>query len=258
MRRLQLTACALAAAIVMTSTSLLLAQGPPGPPGRGGPPPSAQASAAIDLTGTWVSIVNEDWRWRMVTPPPGEYPGIVLTPPGQKIANAWDPKSDGSCLAFGAAALMRMPTRVRFSWESERTLKLETDNGEQTRLFHFDPAAAPAGPPSLQGRSVAEWARTSAVAPRMMAFGGPPRPGGSLKVVTTNLSGGWLRRNGVPYSDRATVTEYFDRFPVPNGGEWFVVTTIVEDPTYLVQRLVTSSHFRKEPDNAKWAPRRCR
>ncbi|MGE3402222.1 MAG: hypothetical protein AB7K63_06510 [Vicinamibacterales bacterium] len=250
-----LATCTLATMIV---TSGLLAQGPPGFPRRGGPPPSAQATAPLDLTGTWVSIVNEDWRWRMVTPQPGDYPGILLTPPAQQIANAWDPATDGSCLAFGAAALLRMPTRVRFSWENERTLKLETDNGVQTRLLHFDPAAAPAGEPSLQGRSIAEWARTSGAAPTMLAFPAPPRPGGSLKVVTTNLSGGWLRRNGVPYSNRATVTEYFDRFPVPNGGEWFVVTTVVEDPLYLVQRLVTSAHFRKEPDDAKWAPRPCR
>jgi hypothetical protein len=231
------------------------AQQPPSPPG----PRAPRDSAAIDLTGTWVSIVNEDWRWRMVTPPAGDFPGIPLNPAGQKAAQAWDPSRDGSCLAFGAAAVLRMPTRVRVTWENERTLKLETDNGEQTRRLVFGPAP-PASTRTLQGQSIAEWVRTMAPSnPFGMAFpGGPPRPGGSLKVVTTHLSGGWLRRNGVPYSENAVVTEYFDRFPVPNGGEWFVVTTIVDDPTYLIRSFVTSSHFRREPDDSKWSPRPCR
>jgi hypothetical protein len=76
--------------------------------------------------------------------------------------------------------------------------------------------------------------------------------------VTTNHSGGWLRKNGVPYSQDAVITEYFDRFRSPNGDEWFSVTTIVDDPTYLNQPFVTSSHFKKEADNSKWAPAPCR
>lgn len=215
------------------------------------PPPTAQASSTIDLTGVWVSIVNEDWRWRMMTPPKGDFASIPLNPAGQKAMNEWNEASDGSCLAFGAAALLRMPTRVRITWADPNTLKIETDNGEQTRLLHFD-AAQPGRAPSLQGDSKAEWLRRAA-----RGRGAPP-PGGSLMVTTTNLSGGWLRRNGVPYSGKTTVTEYFDRFPVPNGGEWFVVTTRVTDPTYLQRPWITSSHFRKEPDASKWRPSPCK
>jgi hypothetical protein len=241
----------------VTGREPAIAQAPqPNPPGgRGapaGPPPTPQAGAPIDLTGYWVSIVNEDWRWRMVTAPVGDFPGLPLNPEGQKVARSWDPALDGSCQAFGAAALLRMPTRVHITWENDRTLKLETDNGQQTRRFVFD-ASTPAGARSLQGHSVAEWVR-----PARVGRGGPPPTGGSLRVVTTNLSGGWLRRNGVPYSENATVTEHFDRFPVPDGGEWFAVTTVVEDRTYLQNRLVTSSHFRREPDGAKWNPKPCR
>lgn len=224
------------------------------------PPPSPQASAPIDLVGTWVSIVNEDWRWRMVTAPAGDFPGIPLNEQGRKVAAAWDPKTEGSCLAFGAGGLMRMPTRVRISWENDRTLKLETDNGRQTRRFFFDARVAQ-GARSLQGHSLAEWKRTlSPSNPFGIAIpGGPPGgPGGALKVVTTNLRAGWLRRNGVPYSERAVVAEYFDRFPSPDGTEWFTVTTIVEDPVYLADRFITSSHFRREPDASKWTPRPCR
>jgi hypothetical protein len=260
--------------IVMSGTSRLVAQQPAGRGAPPGPPPpfdvaqgapsasrgaTPRASAPIDLTGTWVSIVNEDWRWRMVTPPPGDYPGIPLNPAGQKLAQAWDPAMNGSCQAFGAAALLRMPTRVRIAWEGERTLKLETDNGQQVRRLMFGSQARPAHR-TLQGQSGAEWVRTLPPSnPFGLAFpGGPPPPGGGLKVVTTHTSGGWLRRNGVPYSENAVVTEYFDRFPVPNGGEWFVVTTVVDDPIYLLRPFVTSSHFRREMDDSKWLPRPCR
>jgi hypothetical protein len=240
--------------MLLAATAHAFAQ-QPAPPA----PRAPRDSAAIDLTGTWVSIVNEDWRWRMVTPPVGDFPGIPLNPAGLKIAKAWDPARDGSCLAFGAAGLLRMPTRVRITWETDRTLTLETDNGQQTRRLVFGQAAPPSTR-TLQGQSAAEWIPTLPPSnPFGLAFpGGPPRPGGSLKVVTTNLSGGWLRRNGVPYSENAVVTEYFDRFPVPNGGEWFVVTTVVDDPAYLLRSFVTSSHFRREPDDSKWSPRPCR
>ena len=267
--------------------------------GAGAAPPSPQAAAPIDLTGYWVSIVTEDWRWRMVTPPKGDYESIgnLMTPAARKIADAWDPTEDGSCLAYGAAALMRMPTRLHITWDGERTLVIETDAGQQRRVLLFDRPAEP-GPRSLQGLSIAEWDRFPAgrgargggpaggrggpdaappgatapaggrgdadAAPR---GGGPaggrgapdaaPR-GGSLKVVTTNLSGGWLRRNGVPYSAETTVTEHFDRFSAPGGHEWLVVTTIVSDPTFLTQEFITSTQFRREADGAaKWEPSPC-
>ncbi len=255
-RRYLYAAMSLAAALAFCHP--VWAQFPPGPPP--GPPPSPRASAPIDLTGTWVSIINEDWRWRMVTPPRGDFPGIPLSAAGRKLAESWEPATDGSCQAFGAAALLRMPARVRISWEDDQTLKLETDNGRQTRRFFFNPET-PRAAPSLQGTSIAGWRRTlPPTNPFGITFPGgpPPPPGGGLKVVTTNLQGGWLRRNGVPYSSRAVVTEYFDRFPAPDGAEWFVVTTIVEDPVYLTGRFITSSHFRREPDSSKWAPRPCR
>jgi hypothetical protein len=89
------------------------------------------------------------------------------------------------------------------------------------------------------------------------AGGGAARAGGYLEARTTKLTGGWLRRNGVPYSEDATVTEYFARFAAPNGDEWLMVTTIVDDPRYLTQRFVVSNHFRREPDGGRWNPRAC-
>jgi hypothetical protein len=78
-----------------------------------------------------------------------------------------------------------------------------------------------------------------------------------LKVVTRNLTAGWLRKNGVPYSANATVTEYFLRHSEGEAGEWLTVTTIVDDPTYLAQPFLTSSSFRRESDDSKWNPIPC-
>jgi hypothetical protein len=218
------------------------------------PPPTPQAAAPIDVTGYWVAIVTEDWRWRMVTPPKGDVASVPLNPEGTKVANSWDPATDGSCLAYGAAGLMRIPTRLHVTWENDRTLKIETDAGQQTRRLLFDKSQAPPAQRSLQGYSVAEWE----VAGAGRGAAAQAARSGSLKVATTMMSGGWLRKNGVPYSENASLTEYFDRFPAPNGDEWLVITTIVADSKYLTQDFVTSTHFKREPNGNKWAPSPCK
>ena len=257
-RRRRATAAAIALVVSVCMRTPMLAQRAGGPPQ---PPPTPQAGAPIDLTGYWVSIVNEDWRWRMVTPPKGDFASVPLNREGTQVGNTWTPSQDGSCLAYGAAGLMRMPTRLHITWENDKTLKVETDAGQQTRRFIFDRTMEPPAQKSLQGFSRAEWERFGGG--RGAPGGGNVGPitiarGGSLTVLTTNLSGGWLRRNGAPYSDTTTMTEFFDRFPAPNGDEWLVVTTVVSDPKYLTQDFVTSTHFRKERDGAKWDPTPCK
>ena len=224
--------------------------------GRQGGAPSARASAPVDLTGMWVSIVTEDWRWRMRTPPKGDYASLPLTDAAVKAADSWDPARDAAageqCRPFGGAAIMRVPGRVRISWtDDDTTIKVETEAGTQTRAFAF--GSAQAAEPSWQGVSVANWQVAGGGGRR---GGGPPR-GGSLRVVTTNLRPGYLRRNGVPYSANARVTEYFNRVNEPNGDSWLIVTTMVEDPQYLNARFVTSSHFKKIPDDSPWKPTPC-
>ena len=247
---LSVSAAALAIAVTMMGQPVV-AQG--GPPQQGGPQPSPWASAPIDITGYWVSVVNEDWRWRMVTPPRGDVASIPITDAGRKAADSWDPATDGSCLAYGAAGLMRIPTRLHVTWEGDNVLKIETDAGVQTRRLVFN-ASAPAGARSLQGRSIAVWERPGGGG----GAGGRGAVGGSLMVTTDNLSGGWLRKNGVPYSQNAKVTEYFDSFTAPNGDRWLTVTTLVEDAQYLNQTSVTSTHFKREADGAKWSPAPCK
>lgn len=222
------------------------------------PPPQAtqgKAAAPFDMTGYWVSIVTEDWMYRMVTPPKGDVTSLPMNPEGRKATNEWNPAEDGSCKAYGAAALMRMPTRLRIGWEADDVLKVETDAGQQTRRFIFNKPAPAGTPKSLQGYSSAVWQLPL----RSTLRGDPPPTGGAaLEVRTSNLEAGWLRRNGVPYSENARVTEYYDQFKLENGEEWLVVTTMVDDPQFLAQQYVTSTHFRREKDGSKWAPTPCK
>src|SRR5579862_2943528 len=72
---------------------------------------TAREAAPVDFTGYWVSVVSEDWRWRMVTPAKGDFASIPFTPEGKRVGDAWDPAKDEAsgdvCKAYGAAAVMR-------------------------------------------------------------------------------------------------------------------------------------------------------
>ena len=255
----------LALACMFAVVDALSAQGPPG--GRGGPPPTGKAGARVDFTGTWVSVVSEDWRWRMITPAKGDYANIPINAAARTIADGWDPAKDQaageSCRAYAAPAIMREPGRLQISWQDDSTLKIETDAGMQTRLLRFTGpnAAPPAGEPTWQGTSIARWeAPPRGLAGNTIPLGLGSRAGTdgrTLEVTTTRIRPGYLRKNGVPFSADATVTEYFDLFKDPDNADWFVVTTIVRDPQFLNGPWVTTSHFKKERDASKWKPTPC-
>jgi len=238
----------------------LAAQPPRG--GRGGPPPGAKAAAPIDLTGYWVSIVDEDWRYRMVVPPPGDYMGVPMNAESKRVADAWDPAKDeaagNQCKSFGAPALLRQPEHLHFTWQDDQTLRLDTDAGTQTRLFHFGDWKAPAGPPTLQGDSVAAWeVRAGGRGGPAADPSAPPQGKGSLKVTTAHLKAGYLRKNGVPYSENAALTEYFDMIRERNGDLMLVVTIVTADPQYLREPFIITSHFKKQANDEGWKPTPC-
>jgi hypothetical protein len=240
--------------------------------GFGGPPAGpARTNPPVDLTGTWVPVITEDWRYRMVTAPNGETGGIPMTAAARQAAMQWDRTKEGSCQAYGVGGLMRMPVRFRMSWADDNTLKIESDGGQQTRLLHFappgQPAPAAAGQPrTLQGYSVAEWQRAGgafdAFGPGLAPEGGgsaaPAARWGSLKVTTGNVLPGWLSRNGIPYGENLSLTEYFIRFTNKDAGDWLVITTTYDDPQNLQRQWITSTNFQKEPNDSKWAPTPCK
>jgi hypothetical protein len=265
------------------------------PPARGGQPPAApeprtaKSAAPIDITGYWVAVITEDWRWRMLTPPKGDYASVPISAEGRRVADAWDLSKDDaaglSCKPYGVGNIMRMPGRMHITWQDDKTLKAEFDAGTQTRLLHFDQKPANAGPATWQGYSHADWqvAGQNLDLDRngIPQFGGGggnggggggggggrgrggrggalPR-GGSLFVTTTNFRDGYLRKNGVPYSAGANITEYFDKVgPEPNGDVILLVRTVVDDPKYLQLPFITSTHFKLEKDGAKWNPSPCK
>jgi hypothetical protein len=165
-----------------------------------------------------------------------------------------DESAGEQCRAYGVAGLMRMPTRLRIAWTDDQTLKIESDAGMQARMLAFGAARSQGG--DWQGVSIASWDRSAPAVGGGFFPGGGGR-GGSLKVVTTKMKPGYLRRNGVPYSADTVVTEYFDRFDVPNADSLLVVSTEVVDPTYLAQPYWTSSHYKRQNDTTGWNPTPC-
>jgi len=232
---------------------------------RGGGAANPRAAAPVDLTGYWITIVTEDWRYRMVTPARGDHPSVPLNAAGNALANKWDPAKDEAageqCRAYGAAGVMRLPGRIHVTWQDDATLKIETEQGTQTRLLRFGPstssgqARAADGSGTLMGEAAAQWELAGARGGR----GGGARPtGGNLKVVTTKMKPGYLQKNGVPYSADAVQTEYFSRTVEPNGDSWLILTAIVEDPQYLNGPFIRSTHYKRLPDtNTAWEPEPC-
>jgi hypothetical protein len=244
---------------------------------------TAKSAAPIDLTGYWVSVISEDWRHRMMTPRKGDYESVPLNPEGVRVADAWDLAKDNQaglqCKTFGVGGIMRQPGRLHLTWQDDNTLKMEFDAGTQTRLLYFDKTKQPAGEKTWQGHSIAEWegpGRGQRGAPRgndpprdpggggQGLRGGPAPPssiyeGGSLKVVTTHFREGYLRKNGVPYSENASITEYIHRLPQhPNGDDWLLVVTVIDDPKYLTQPFYTSTQFKLERDGSKFNSTPCK
>lgn len=258
-------------------------------------PQTARTRGPVDFTGTWVSVVTEDWRWRMVTPPKDQSAAasIPVNQEARRVAQAWDLEADNKggnqCRAFGVGGINRQPGRLRISWQDDNTLKFEYDAGTQTRLLYFDRAVQPPAEKTWQGFSRADWegpgvGRGAApVGDNRVTGGGlpgaagvpggggqglrggpPPRgqarinTGANLKIVTTNFREGYLRKNGIPYSEQAVITEYIHRLPThPNGDNWLQVITIVEDPRYLTQPYYTSTNFRLEPNDSSFRPTPC-
>ena len=194
---------------------------------RGGFPPAPQPprlAAPIDLTGYWVSLVTEDWRYRVATPPKGDYNSVPLNPAGRKAADAWDPARDEAageqCKAYGVGGVMRLPGRLHVIWQDDRTLNVETDAGTQVRTLRFGPATTGGsdwqGSRRLPGIAWKDrWGRAPLRRRRVWRW---QYRGRFPEVVTKGMKPGYLRKNGVPYSADAVIdASTSDRFDLPGG-----------------------------------------
>ncbi len=264
----------LVVALTVLAPTNLAAQGPGAAQGAG--PRTARAGAPYDFTGYWVSIVTEKWRYRMLVPDKGDYVKVPLNPTGRKVADGWDPAKDQSsgegCKSYGAAAILQVPGRLHIYWQDDNTLRVDTDSGTQTRLFHFSTPPPANEPSTWQGYSVGVWGGDEP-RDRRDGQGGPIQDKAGnlvvgkeqrkepdyLKVVTTHMRPGYLQKNGVPYSSNALLEEYFDTFSEPyTHNTWLTVTMVVTDPQYLIEPLIMHAHFKKIPDSSGWDPTPCR
>ena len=259
--KLQIMRTLLVGIVLASSIAVATAQ-------RGGPPApqTPRLAASIDVTGDWVPLITEDWRYRVVTPPAGDFTSIPMSPAARKIAASWDPARDEAageqCRGYGVGGVMRLPGRLRISWQDDRTLKIETEAGSQVRTLAFAAGAAAPAPGDWQGVSRASWDRPEGPMGSGAIFGGGGfgagrASGGSLKVVTTGMKPGYLRKNGVPYSADAVITEYFDRFDLDGGDVLLVVATETVDPMYLSQPYWTSTHYQRQVNGTGWNPTAC-
>ena len=218
-------------------------------------PQTARAAAPFDPTGYWVSVITNNWRLRMVPPARGDYIGIPISAAAKKIADAWDMTKDeaagNECKYYGAASIMYQPARLHVTWQDDNTLRMDIDSGTQTRMFRFG-NVTPSTARTWQGHSAAMWESR-----RAAGRGAAASPARHLKVTTTSMRSGYLRKNGVPYSDNAVVTEYYDLYREPDGTVLMVVTSVVEDPLYLEQRYIVVSHFKRQADASGWDPTPC-
>jgi hypothetical protein len=257
LKKLQLTGgvVGLAVTLLLTMQGPVDAQANQGAAQGSQQPSNARAAAPLDPAGYWVSVITNNWRTRMVPPPLGDYRDIPLNDAGMKVADAWDPAKDeaanNECKHYGAASIMFQPTRLHLTWQDDQTLRMDIDAGTQTRLFRFGNTTAAPGRRTWQGHSVAVWEA------RRASRGANDSPGRYLKVTTTNMLPGYLRKNGVPYSERAVLTEYFDLYREPDGTTMMIVTIAVDDPAFLNRQYIVVAHFKKESDASRWDPSPC-
>jgi len=253
-----------AALIMLAVTMSALAQTRAG----AAPPQPPRAAAPIDLTGYWVSQIVDEWRFR-VDPQKGDILYLPLNSEARRIANAWDPAKDEAqghaCRAYGAVGVMQRPGRLHITWENDSTLRIDTDAGTQKRFLRFSPMPAAPGAATWQGDSAAQWRFSSRALLDLggigfVAGGGPDAQAGrrgTLQVVTSHMLPGYLRKNGVPYSGKAVLTEFFNRLTGAENDSYLLVTAALEDPAYLTQPFVRTYTFKKEADGSRWDPTPC-
>ncbi len=198
---------------------------------------SGIASAqSLDLAGIWQPRFHEDQPERLAGPELGDYLGLPITEGARRFADSWDPSRltvpEHQCQVHISPYIYRGPLNLRI-WEEKdpRTqqvlaIKQYISTYEQTRTIWMDGRRHPSANAAhtWMGFSTGRWV------------------GDALEVDTSHIKQGWVRRNGVPQSDRARLTERFIRH-----GTVLTHISIVIDPVYLTEPLVKTQNFVQSP-----------
>jgi cyclase len=195
------------------------------------------ALAQRDLSGNWTALYHEDQPHRIPGPELGDYTGIPLNDAGRLKADSWDASiltlREHQAKPHPSTYSLRGPANIRITREldpvTQETIGYELFGtfGQATRLIWLD------GRPHPPEHAAHTWA----------GFSTGRWDGNSLEVTTSHLKAGWLQRNGVAHSDRATMTERFIRH-----GSYLTVVTIVDDPIYLEEPFIRTTNWVLNPD----------
>ena len=192
----------------------------------------SSAFAQMDFSGSWGARFNEDQPERITGPELGDYLGLPITDGARQWALSWDPSRltlpEHQCQVHVSPYIYRGPLQLRV-WEERDpntqlliAIKHYISTYEQTRTIWMDGRPHPP-----------EWA-----AHTWEGFSTGKFEGDTLTVTTTHIKQGWVRRNGLPESDRATLSEHFIRH-----GNVMTIVSIVTDPVYLTEPLIKTTNF---------------
>ncbi len=197
---------------------------------------SGTAFAQADFTGVWQPRYHEDQPERIPGPELRDYLGLPINDAARQFADAWDPSRitlpEEQCRVHVSPYILRGPLNLRI-WEEKHpvtqellSINMYSSTYEQTRTIYMDGRKHP-GPNAAH-----TW----------MGFSTGHYEGDMLVVETTHLKQGWVRRNGLPMSDQAKMTEYIVR-----NGDLMTHIMVLIDPVYLAEPLVKSTDFGRGP-----------
>ena len=204
--------------------------------------PATPESPATDLSGYWTSVMHEDAMERGAGPEIADYGGFPINEAARLFGLSYDPSRltlrHHQCDGYVASYQIRAIGNAR-AWEERdpHTHRLiavhwfnQTFEGKRTIWMDGRPH-----PPAYASHS---W----------MGFSTGRFVGNALLVETTHLKQGWLRRNGLPESDQATLVEFFVRH-----GDRLTHTVVITDPVYLAEPLIKTTDFFRQPvDHQNW------
>ena len=190
------------------------------------------ALAQVDLAGEWNPRFHEDQPERIPGPDIGDYLGLPITEAARLRADAWDASlltlPEHQCKPHPSDYGMRGPANTRWSKEVDRdtqsTIAWHTHMSWQApeRTIYMD------GRPHPPEYAAHTW----------QGFSTGKFEGNMLTITTTHLKNGWIRRNGIPRSEKATVTEH-----VMRNGDYLTWMVIINDPVYLTEPFVRTTDF---------------
>jgi hypothetical protein len=194
------------------------------------------AYAQAELSGVWQPRYHEDQPERIPGPELRDYLGLPINDSARQFADSWDPSRitlpEEQCRVHVSPYIFRGPTNLRV-WEEKHpttqeliAIKIYSSTYEQTRTIWMD------GRPHPGPNAAHTW----------MGFSTGRFDGDMLVVETTHIKQGWIRRNGIPMSDRAKMTEYIVR-----NGDIMTHAWVLVDPVYLAEPLVKSEEFARSP-----------